>query len=179
LSEETGAAIGVYSILFSSQCSGVGVKSAYTLVAPFKSLIVAALDAADQQPIPEPAESGGAGGDAGAPGEGGEAGAFGQGGAPSGAAGSSGAGGHNGAAGRASTAGGPAGGSGGTAGEAGKAGEDGTAGENADSAGRAGVRGVTSERTNAGCGCRVTGAKHESSWLLVSAAVIALWRRRR
>jgi hypothetical protein len=68
-SEETGAEIGVYSILHTSTCTGLAVRNTYTLVAPFESLIREALESEGAEPLVEPDEPDeptGSGGGAGA-----------------------------------------------------------------------------------------------------------------
>ena len=65
-SQETGAEIGVYSLLQSATCTGLGVRNTYTLIAPFESLIRLALESEGAEPILEPSDSTGAGGEAGA-----------------------------------------------------------------------------------------------------------------
>jgi hypothetical protein len=65
-SQETGAEIGVYSILNANTCTGDDVRNTYTLIAPFESLIREALESEGQEPILEPEEPTGAGGEAGA-----------------------------------------------------------------------------------------------------------------
>jgi MYXO-CTERM domain-containing protein len=91
MSEDTGAELGVYSLLNASSCIGTSVTNTYTQVAPFESLIRSALASVGEEPIVEPAESTGAGGEAGTTGQvvdPGSAGAVGEGGAPSAAGGS-------------------------------------------------------------------------------------------
>jgi hypothetical protein len=65
-SEETGAEIGVYSILQTSTCTGLDVRNTYTQIAPFEPLIRMALESESVDPILEPDEPTGAGGQAGA-----------------------------------------------------------------------------------------------------------------
>jgi len=66
-SQETGAQIGVYSLLNANTCTGVDVRNTYTLIAPFESLIRTALESAGVEPIVEPGEvATGSGGEAGA-----------------------------------------------------------------------------------------------------------------
>jgi len=65
-SQETGAQIGVYSLLNANTCTGADVRNTYTLVAPFESLIRTALESAGGEPIVEPGEVTGSGGEAGA-----------------------------------------------------------------------------------------------------------------
>jgi hypothetical protein len=62
-SEETGAQIGVYSLLPVSTCTGTDVRNTYTLVAPFESLFREALASEGVEPILEPDEPSGAGGE--------------------------------------------------------------------------------------------------------------------
>jgi hypothetical protein len=75
-SEETGAAIGVCSVRLAASCTGPGVRTAYTQVAPFESLIRQALDYAGYEPLLEGDTAGGAGagGDSGVSGDSGAAG---------------------------------------------------------------------------------------------------------
>ena len=66
-SEETGAEIGVYSILNATTCTGDDVRNSYTQIAPFESLIREALASEGAEPLLEPEEDpSGAGGEAGA-----------------------------------------------------------------------------------------------------------------
>jgi hypothetical protein len=65
-SEETGAQIGVYSLLLNSTCTGNDVRNAYTLVAPFEPLIRMALESEGVEPLLEPEEPSGSGGEGGA-----------------------------------------------------------------------------------------------------------------
>jgi len=65
-SQETGAQIGVYSLLNANTCTGVDVRNTYTLIAPFESLIRTALESAGVEPSVEPGEPTGSGGEAGA-----------------------------------------------------------------------------------------------------------------
>lgn len=65
-SQETGAQIGVYSLLQQSTCTGPAARNTYTMVAPFESLIREALDSEGAEPILEPEEPSGAGGEGGA-----------------------------------------------------------------------------------------------------------------
>lgn len=72
-SEETGAALGVYSLLTSANCQSPGVKNVYTQVSPFEGLIRKVLTEAGYEPTLEPdpndmgpsGEGGAAGSDAG------------------------------------------------------------------------------------------------------------------
>ncbi len=88
-SEETGAQIGVYSLLLSQTCVGADVRNTYTQVAAFESLIRQALDAGGHEPLVEPAPVSGSGGDAGASAQGGEGNTVAEGGAPSSSVGGS------------------------------------------------------------------------------------------
>jgi hypothetical protein len=99
-SEETGAQVGVYSLILSSTCVGIDVQNIYTEVAPFESLIREVLATAGEEPLVEPPPATGTGGGAGATGEGGEPGNAGassdagaEGGAPPGTGGTVGTGG--------------------------------------------------------------------------------------
>jgi hypothetical protein len=89
-SQETGAAIGVCSVRLGASCTGPGVRTAYTQVAPFESLIRQALDYAGYEPLVE-GEMPGAAGAGGEPGVSGDSGAAGE--APAPGAGGSGSGG--------------------------------------------------------------------------------------
>lgn len=75
-SQETGAQIGVYSLLQQSTCSGPSARNTYTNVAYFEPLIRMALESEGLEPLLEPEEPVvGAGGEGGAPsGSGGETG---------------------------------------------------------------------------------------------------------
>jgi len=64
-SQDTGAEVGVYSILHTSTCTGLDVRNTYTLVAPFEPLIRLALESEGAEPIVEPEELIGSGGEAG------------------------------------------------------------------------------------------------------------------
>lgn len=63
---ETGAQIGVYSLLQQSTCTGVSARNTYTQVAPFEALIREALESEGFEPLLEPEEPSGAGGEGGA-----------------------------------------------------------------------------------------------------------------
>jgi len=65
-SEETGAEVGVYSLLHTSTCTGLDVRNTYTLVAPFEPLIRMALESEGVDPLLEPEQPTGGGGEAGA-----------------------------------------------------------------------------------------------------------------
>jgi len=65
-SQETGAQIGVYSLLQQSTCSGPAARNTYTQVAPFEALIRMALESEGVEPLLEPGEPSGAGGEGGA-----------------------------------------------------------------------------------------------------------------
>jgi hypothetical protein len=82
-SQETGAQIGVYSLLLSQTCVGFDVRNTYTQVAAFEPLIRRALEAGGHDPLVEPAPSTGSGGDAGASAQGGEGNTVAEGGASS------------------------------------------------------------------------------------------------
>jgi hypothetical protein len=164
-SEETGAEIGVYSILHTSTCTGPGVRNTYTLIAPWEALIREALTSEGYEPLVEP-EPTGAGGGAGATGEGGEPGVAGEAGAPTlpGSGGSSAAGGGGGRA---------AGGSGNSSG---------TTGEGAAPADPSEGSGSGSRRDGS-CTCRAAGTDERAPWMSVPSLVgLAAWtaaRRRR
>ena len=79
--EETGAAVGVCSVRLSQSCKGPGVRTAYTQVAPFESLIRKALDYAGYEPLVE-GDTPGAAGAGGEPGTGNESGTAGEATAP-------------------------------------------------------------------------------------------------
>jgi MYXO-CTERM domain-containing protein len=64
-SEETGALIGVYSLVSGASCTAVGVRNVYTRLEPFADLVQSAFDFAAQTPIMEPgADDAGVGGQA-------------------------------------------------------------------------------------------------------------------
>jgi hypothetical protein len=176
LSEESGAAIGVYSVLVSSQCSGTGVRSVYTQVAPYEPLIREALEYAGHEPILEEPGTGGtgSGGDAGAPAQGGEAGVPGVGGSTAGGSGST--GGSDGVGGG-ETGGGPGTGGAATGGTSATGGTTETGGSESGT----GARGEGSgSRRDPACTCRTVGS-HRSSDSLVGLlfAVVGLVLRRR
>jgi MYXO-CTERM domain-containing protein len=164
-SEETGAEIGVYSLLDNNTCGGPDVTNTYTQVAPFESLIRMALSSVDEEPIVEPPEPASSGGEGGEPGT---AGAFSEGGAAADPGGTGGsppvAGSGTGAIGGAAT-----GGSTGSAAAAGSTGVD--PGESTGSG----------SRRDPSCTCRTAGTAANSAWagagLLV--AITAAFRRRR
>lgn len=166
---ESGALVGIFSLVVGSTCAASRARNVFTQTSPFAADIVGpAFDAAGATPIPEPGE--GVGGSAGSTstsgGESGE-GEAGEGGSP-GTGGSSGTGGSGGAAGAAAR--------GGTAGADGGAGATGNAG---DAGAATAPRGL---RQRGGCRCDVPGVAgtgHQSlSW--VGAALLALtWARRR
>jgi hypothetical protein len=164
-SEETGAEVGVYSILHTSTCTGLDVRNSYTLIAPWEALIREALTSEGYEPLVEP-EPTGAGGEAGATGEGGEPGVAGEAGAPTlpGSGGSSAAGGSGGRA---------AGGSGNSSG---------TTGEGAAPADPSEGSGSGSRRDGS-CTCRAAGTDERAPWMsLPSLLGLAAWtaaRRRR
>lgn len=64
LSEETGAVVGVYSLVSGASCTSIGVRNVYTRLQPFAALIQSAFDFAAQTPILEPGAGNGAGGGA-------------------------------------------------------------------------------------------------------------------
>lgn len=65
-SEETGAIIGVFSILSDIDCSASNLELLYTHTSPFSALTEDAFDAAGATPVPEPTIEDDAGTDAGA-----------------------------------------------------------------------------------------------------------------
>lgn len=70
LQQETGALLGVYSLLEGESCESAKARHHLTHVPPFEDLIMQAFAAVDSQPLPEPepsSDDGGAGGTAGAP----------------------------------------------------------------------------------------------------------------
>ena len=74
-SQETGAQVGVYSLLEASTCTGSDVRNSYTRIAPFEPLIRMALESVGAEPIAEPDELGGSAGEASLPGLAGSGGA--------------------------------------------------------------------------------------------------------
>jgi hypothetical protein len=62
LSQDTGAVIGVYSLVAGASCTSVGVRNVYTRLEPFADLVQSAFDFAAQTPILEPGGTGGGGG---------------------------------------------------------------------------------------------------------------------
>ncbi|MES1179546.1 MAG: S1 family peptidase [Myxococcales bacterium] len=54
LSTETGAVVGVYSLVAGASCTAVGVRNVYTRLEPFADLVQSAFDFAAQTPILEP-----------------------------------------------------------------------------------------------------------------------------
>ena len=171
LSMETGAAIGVSSVGFSS-CQGLGVQSAYTEVASFEATIREALTYAGHDPV---LEQTGSGGDAGATGQGGEA-TIGEGGATAtgggtalGGTGGSSAG--NGSGNHAGVTNGRAGSAGGTNASAGAA-------ASGDDPGV--IDGGSGSRRDPACTCRAAGSYRDSRSLsAVLALALGLAARRR
>jgi hypothetical protein len=173
LSMETGAAIGVSSVILSS-CQGLGVQSAYTEVASFESTIREALAYAGHDPV---LEQTGSGGDAGATGQGGEA-TIGEGGAPTAAGGGTALGGTGGSAGKSS--GSHAGATNGAAGTAG--GTNASAGTAATSDGTDNLDGGSGSRRDPACTCRAAGSYRDSRSLSAALALalgLAVRRRSR
>jgi hypothetical protein len=185
LSEETGAQIGIYSLLLSQGCKGSDVQNTYTQVAPFESFIRDTLDTVGQEPIAEVSGStGGTGGDGGGPG--GEAGspAAGEGGAAAsqGAIGGSGG----------TVDSGGSGGKGGSGAKGGKGGSSATGGSSGtDTTGGTGASGGTTggtkddgtgsgSRRDPACTCRVGPAGASIPWSVCAllAATLMLARRR-
>jgi len=175
-SEETGAQLGVYSLLLSQTCVGPDVKNTYTQIAPFEGFIRDALASAGQEPIVEPTGSGGdttvgsQGGEAGTPGAAGDVGAAGSEGANGGSGGSGAAGGLK------ATGGNANGGTGATSGTTAA-----TGGSSGDGSGATGANGTGSgSRRDASCTCRAGGPAEPSPWSLgvLAGAVLAVARRR-
>jgi uncharacterized protein (TIGR03382 family) len=81
-SVETGALIGVYSLVSGASCTSVGVRNVYTRLQPFAELVQNAFDFAAQTPILETGSAGGTG-------QGGDAATGGSGGADPAASGAS------------------------------------------------------------------------------------------
>jgi len=179
LSEETGAQLGLYSLLLSNTCVGPDVQNVYTEVAPFESMIREALATAGEEPLVEPPPATGVGGGAGATGEGGEpgvAGRAGEGGAPGEAGAPSETGGTGGTAAR--------GGSGGTGGSGAVAGtsSDGTGGSGATGGGPTTPQGKGSgSRDDGSCALQTGGSPGSGSraLMLFALAALSLVRRRR
>jgi hypothetical protein len=175
LSEETGAAIGVYSLIASASCTTPPVRNVYTQIAPFESVIRGAFKGTGYEPIVEGTESG-SGGDAGATGQAGEpgmAGAGAEGGVPGTGGGTSPSGGATG--GNAPETGGTAGAGGGFSGSAAV---DGTAGSPIIDQSQG-----TGSRRDPSCTCRVGSQGEPAAPSSVSAALAAAFalafRRRR
>ncbi len=173
LSEETGAQIGVYSLISTNTCQGADVRNTYTQLAPYESLIRSALSSVGEEPLIEVAPTVGSGGEGGATGQAGEpneGGAPGEAGAPPASTGGSGAGG--------SAARGGSGGSGGTGAVSGTGGDPPTG----DDTSEAGAESTGSgSRRDASCAGR-TGPAHDSgAWSVLGFALIGLpfLRRRR
>jgi len=174
LSEETGAAFGVYSILLSSQCKGTGIRNAYTQVAPFEGTIQKAFDYAGGEPV---LEGSGTGGGAGATGQAGEPGGGGEPGAEAGAGGEATAlGGTGGSRGGATSTGGDgSGATGGSSAAGGTGGSSATGGSGAESQG-------SGSRHDPSCACRTGGGSSPGSASALSALLLGLGlvlRRRR
>jgi MYXO-CTERM domain-containing protein len=174
-SEDTGAQVGIYSLLVSSTCIGDDVRNVYTNVAPFESLIRKALASAGREPLVEPPLP--TGGDAGATGQAGETGTAGasgetgEGGAPSGSGGTGGGSGARGGAGGSGAVGGT---SDGTGGDAAAGAVPAAAGTGAESVG-------SGSRRDGGCACRAAGTSQQTpwSWAGLSLAALTFVRRRR
>jgi hypothetical protein len=66
-SQETGAEVGVYSLLNTSTCTGLDVRNTYTNIAYFEPLIRMALESEGVEPLLEREGPSGAGGEAGTP----------------------------------------------------------------------------------------------------------------
>lgn len=171
-SEETGAQVGVYSILHNTTCTGSDVRNTYTQVLPFEPLIRQALEAEGYEPIVEPpAPVTGEGGGAGEPGE-----VPGTGG--SGAVGGSEATGGTGAVGGSDGVGG-SGAVGGTSdGSGGTGNTSGTMGEGAAPNEEPNEGEGTGSRRDGSCTCRVPGSQERGvpsgGWALAAVA-LAIW----
>lgn len=174
LSEETGAEIGVLSILAASSCQGPDVRNIYTQVAPYESLIRDAFASVGEEPNVEAAPETGAGGEGGVTGQAGEpgnAGALGEGAGPNQTTGGSGGG----------TALGGSGGSGAVAGST----ANGTGGDttDGDDTGDAGAESTGSgSRRDPSCSCRAAGSREGVPWSALGFALAGasgLHRRRR
>jgi len=177
-SEETGAALGVYSILNSGNCETPGARNTYTQASPFESLIRRALTEAGYEPTLEPDPNAtGSGGEGGAVGGGDAAGAAGDNTVPKEVGGSGGTtGGTSGAR----------GGSGGSGADGGTTtgGTGGTGGDDATGAtgGASGSNGSGSRR-DPSCACRTAPEPEQQAPISVLGGLLAalglVARRRR
>jgi len=178
-SVETGAEIGVYSLLSTTSCEGPDVRNVYTQIAPYDDLINMALSSVGEAPIAEVTPGGdGEGGMAGQAGEPSTAGVPGEAGAPpesaGGSGGSGGSGGKSGVGGR--------GGTGAVAGSSvGGTGGDTSMGD--DTSSEAGAQGEGSgSRQDPSCTCRTGRGRQTAPWPLLGlcfGALTFLRRRRR
>jgi hypothetical protein len=181
-SQETGAELGVYSLLLSPTCLGPDVRNAYTQVAPWEGLIRDVLESAGHEPIVEvPQGTGGTGGGVGVGGEGGEPGAAGAGEAAAGQGASGGSGGTGATGGTAAEGGsGGKGGSGATGGRGGTATTGGTSGSAGRSAGGTDSGTGSGSRRDPSCTCRTGDSSESLPWSLgaLFGALVTLARRR-
>jgi MYXO-CTERM domain-containing protein len=178
-SEETGAVLGVYSILTSTNCRSPGVKNVYTQVGPFETLIRKALTEAGYEPTLEPDPTVmGSGGEGGAA-PGGAGGAAGDTSVPAEVGGSGG---------NTDGTGGSRGGSGGTGADGGSsaAGGTGAPGGSEETGGTTGVSGSkgTGSRRDPSCACRTAPGPERHAPIgglgaLVGATGLVVRRRRR
>lgn len=172
LSEDTGADLGVCSVLTTSTCEGPDVRNVYTQIAPYEDLIRMALGTVGEEPLVEATPETGEAGEGGATGQAGEsssgptpgdAGA-----APESMGGTGAAGG---------------GGSGAVAGSAvGTTGGDTAMGDDTTEAGSDGVDGIGSgSRRDPSCTCRTAPTHVGAPWSLVGFSLVTLsfLRRRR
>jgi hypothetical protein len=169
--EDTGAQIGVYSLLLSPSCVGSDVRNTYTQIAPFESTIRAALDYAGHTPLVEPPAPDTSGGEGGATGQGGEGNVVGEAGAaPSGGA--------NDGSGGSSTA---SGGSGAVAGSTATAGTGDTTSNGDDTSGDDSMNQGSRSRRDPSCTCRSAGRRGGSlgSFVALLALGALVYRRRR
>jgi hypothetical protein len=181
-SQETGAELGVYSLLLSGTCLGSDVRNTYTQIAPWEGLIRDVLESAGHEPIVEvPVGTGGTGGGVGAGGEAGEPGAAGAGGAAAGegAGGGSDGTGATGGTGAEGGSGGK-GGSGATGGRGGTATTGGTGGSAGRSAGGTDSGTGSGSRRDPSCTCRLGDSTESLPWSLgaLFGALLTVARRR-
>jgi hypothetical protein len=171
-SVETGAEIGVLSILAAASCQGSDVRNIYTQIAPYESMIRDAFTSVGEEPTVEVVPETGAGGEGGVTGQAGEpgnAGVPGEGAAPN-----------------------ETGGSGGQPAAGGRGGSDAVAGStptgtgggttNGDDTGDAGAESTGSgSRRDPSCSCRVTRLDAGTHWSAFGFALAfaSLLRRRR
>jgi len=179
-SQDTGAEIGVYSLLSTNSCTGPDIRNVYTQVAPYEDMIRMALTSVGEEPIVEvtPVTGGGEGGAAGQAGDSGTSGAPGDAGAPAATTGGTGAsGGSTGVGGGSS---GATGGSGAVGGSSGGTGGDTTMGDDTSSEAGAESQGSGSRR-DPSCTCRTGRTDASTPWPALGFAFAALsfLRRRR